>query len=206
MKKCNPSANAIEQMVFPRPKQDFSGMSTLLSSSIFSHPTSNYQNYFLTNAENEKVSLNIFESYVHQVSSSFANRRFYQSIWESVCVCVRERATFEHVGVAARTRKPKKLPLWHRTLLIVIKILIWHVVYVTPNSKLSAKNPCSPDAAKISINEQLVVSSDNAMKGILCGFLTVGVFSCLYCLELFRSFFRFICYMNPIAPSGISCD
>ena len=77
---------------------------------------------------------------------------------------------------------------------------------MTPNSKLSAKNPYSPDAAKISINEQLVVSSDNATKGILCGYLTVGVFSCLSCLELFRSFIRFICHTNPIAPSGVSCD
>lgn len=50
------SANWIAQMVFPRPKEEYSGMSTLLSSSFFSHPTSNYQNYFLGNAENEKVS------------------------------------------------------------------------------------------------------------------------------------------------------
>ena len=43
-----------------RTHQEFSEMSTLLSSSYFSHPTSTYQNYFYTNAENEKVSLNTF--------------------------------------------------------------------------------------------------------------------------------------------------
>ncbi|XP_068709026.1 zinc finger CCHC domain-containing protein 24-like [Montipora capricornis] len=67
-------------MVFPRPTREFSGiMSTLLSSSLFSHPTSNYQNYFFANAENEK---NFYKStkHVSDIDLEISSGEFYQNL------------------------------------------------------------------------------------------------------------------------------
>ncbi|KAJ7392148.1 hypothetical protein OS493_013520 [Desmophyllum pertusum] len=53
-------------------------MSTLLSSSFFSHPTSSYQNYFLTNAENEK---NFYKSSeVEDYDLEILSADFYQNL------------------------------------------------------------------------------------------------------------------------------
>ncbi|KAL9978515.1 hypothetical protein ACROYT_G016041 [Oculina patagonica] len=66
-------------MVFSAvPNKNSSGMSTLLSSSFFSHPTSSYHNYFLTNAENEK---NFFKSAkVDDYDLEILSADFYQNL------------------------------------------------------------------------------------------------------------------------------